>query len=220
MNAKDYLRFLAKATVSATGCWDWAGKIGRAGYGRFRPSKQGMGLPRHKRWGEVRAHRWAMEWLGGTDPGELMVCHTCDNRRCVNPSHLFLGTAKDNYDDMVAKGRRRLLRGSEHPMFGTGPLLPDGTKRRGGSHGMSKKTGLTEAKVAEYKLWRSRGMRRCTAAERLGVSKQVLSAIDRGITWRHVDGPRPADYPEPEPSSEPLVRFTIRTSPLRESRPR
>jgi hypothetical protein len=78
-------------------CWVW--KLGTTdnGYGLVKKS----GLPTR------RAHRVAwMVHTGELPPDELMVCHHCDNPPCVNPKHLFLGTAMDNHKDMVSKGRR------------------------------------------------------------------------------------------------------------------
>ena len=54
-----------------------------------------------------RSHRVSYFITYGRFPQELRVCHTCDNPSCVKPEHLFLGTAKDNFEDMAAKGRRR-----------------------------------------------------------------------------------------------------------------
>jgi hypothetical protein len=76
-------------------CWEWTRKKAR-GYGRFDV----RGWP-------VYAHRIAWVIAFGVIPDGLYVCHSCDNPPCVNPAHLFLGTAKDNMQDKVRKGRHR-----------------------------------------------------------------------------------------------------------------
>lgn len=84
-------------------CWLWIGHLNkkRGGYGYFKS--------RGKIW---RAHRLSYEIHYGSFDKSLDVCHKCDNPPCVNPNHLFLGTAKDNCQDTVRKGRTK--RGSEH----------------------------------------------------------------------------------------------------------
>jgi hypothetical protein len=89
-------RLLAKTKIDAdTGCWNWtASKCGK-GYGQFKLD------------GKMRlAHRVSYEMHTGPIPVGMSVCHQCDNKACINPSHFFLGTNLDNVADKVAKGRQ------------------------------------------------------------------------------------------------------------------
>jgi len=86
-------RFLSKTKISDAGCWEWTGAL-NLGYGVF--GLFGVARP---------AHRVSWGLFKGELPKELFICHKCDNRKCVNPDHLFLGTHQDNMDDMVRKGR-------------------------------------------------------------------------------------------------------------------
>jgi hypothetical protein len=85
----------------ATGCWLWIGGIGGDGYPRFG-------------WGgnnQIGAHRAAWKLFRGEIPEGNSVLHHCDVPSCVNPSHLFVGTTRDNVLDMFKKGRARIYRG-------------------------------------------------------------------------------------------------------------
>ena len=76
------------------GCWEWQGYRHDWGYGKLAYRTQ-----------YYYAHRVSYELHYGPIPDGLHVCHTCDNPRCCNPAHLFVGTAKDNLSDMMMKGR-------------------------------------------------------------------------------------------------------------------
>ena len=79
-------------------CFEWTGYRDKDGYGRHRP---GTGK------NYVGAHRFAWQLAGGEIPKGLHVLHRCDNRPCVNPHHLLVGTPKDNAQDMMVRGRFR-----------------------------------------------------------------------------------------------------------------
>ena len=89
-------RLLAKTSVNAkTGCWECTSSPDNE-YGRIRLNgKQHL------------AHRVSWETHNGAVPDGLLVCHRCDNPKCINPEHLFLGTHSANMADMSRKGRRR-----------------------------------------------------------------------------------------------------------------
>ena len=90
------------------GCWEWTASLNPDGYGRFYLNEKYMG-----------AHRasWMIhngEIPSGDGSHGTCVLHKCDNRKCVNPDHLFLGSQQDNLSDMEEKGRRDSSKGKSH----------------------------------------------------------------------------------------------------------
>ncbi len=83
-----------KSQPLPNGCVLWTGKVNRYGYGLIFHNKKC-----------ITAHRVSFILNNGSDVAGKLICHSCDNPTCVNPEHLFLGTHKDNTQDMIRKGR-------------------------------------------------------------------------------------------------------------------
>ena len=115
------------------------------------------------------AHRVAWELAYGQVPNGLFVCHRCDNPPCVRPEHLFLGTARDNTQDAIAKGRF---------VFN---LRPETT--RGEANGRAK---ITEDQVREIRKRRESGVGTGSLAKEYGLSRSFVQKIVRRERWSHV----------------------------------
>ena len=144
------------------GCWEWIGYRTPYGYGSF-----GAG---GRQRGAVFAHRFAYELINGPVPNGLCVLHRCDNPPCVRPDHLFLGTKKDNTQDMMEKKRHGVYTHPEHI-------------RRGERHHRCR---LTEGKVRGIRLRVTAGESRETLALEHGVSRATIDDIVNRRTWRHL----------------------------------
>lgn len=148
-----------------TECWRWTARRNANGYGTLKVNG--------RQW---LAHRVAWALTVGTDPGPLLVCHHCDNPGCVNPAHLFVGTASDNAQDMVRKGRAHL---QKHPELSPYTLYP-GSRPKGERNGRAR---VTEAVVTEIRAMRAGGMSQAAIGRKVGLSQQQISHIVRGVCW-------------------------------------
>lgn len=145
------------ANVCRTGdlfsCWEWSGARLDNGYGKMTPTGKA---------GSIGAHRVSWEIHFGPIPEGLFVCHHCDNRRCVRPDHLFLGTPADNQADAAEKGRRPL----------------------GEGHANSKLND--EAVRAIRTLHAAGGITGKQLAQQFGVTPQTICDVLKRKIWRHV----------------------------------
>jgi hypothetical protein len=140
-----YERFWAKVDrLGPDDCWNWTGSTDGKGRGQINPGRRQDGSKNPP----IKAPRAVWMLTYGEVP-DGYVCHTCDNPLCVNPAHLFLGSAQDNVDDMVTK-RRHWLHGATHCKSGH-EYTPENTGRHS-SGGRSCKTCERE----RYRRYRER----------------------------------------------------------------
>lgn len=172
-------RFEQSFVRTQDGCWEWQDRGAAAGgYGRFTAGGT--------RW---QAHRAAYQLFVGDIPDELCVLHRCDNRPCVRPDHLFLGTRPENTADMVAKGRQ--ARGERQ-----GTHTHPQTVARGKGHWTASKPArvargvrnaaakLTAATVRQIRSAVRSGVPQRQIAERFGISQGHVSHIAKGKFWK------------------------------------
>ncbi len=158
---EDVARFWRKVNKS-DGCWLWNTHKFRNGYGKFMKCKAQYG-----------AHRIAFMIQHGYDPGQILVCHTCDDHACVRGDHLFLGTHKDNSGDMKAKGRSAT--GDKNGMRTHPHRTSPGEK-----NGYAK---LTDAQVREIcRVYDAGEADQYELADRFGVWQMTISRIVRRVS--------------------------------------
>ena len=151
------VRFMQKVSIPkgppASVCWEWIAYKNPDGYGQFRFEGS-----------MKRAHRVAWEMANAERvPKGLSVMHSCDNPGCVNPYHLFLGTQRDNMDDMNEKGRGNYVRGER-----------------------VAQPKLTEPDVLEIRRLVNGGISYRTLGKMFRVTNQAVHSVVSGRTWKHV----------------------------------
>jgi hypothetical protein len=140
-------RFFEKTERNTNGCLEWNSWLLPNGYGQF-----------HKSGKTVLAHRVAWEIQNGEVPADMFILHKCDNRKCVDHTHLFLGTFNENMADMVSKDRHA----------------------RGTRNGHAK---LTDAQVLEIRA--AVGTHK-SIGQKYAVTQGLVSMIRSGRIWRHI----------------------------------
>jgi len=157
--ANRFWKFVDKG--KKTECWNWKGHFSGS-TSRYPSFYDGNS--------EVKAHRFSYELHVGPIPEGLLVCHHCDNKSCVNPAHLFVGTHKDNTND--ARQKNRLRWGSLH-----------GEK--------NPRSKWTEQQVRDVvRLWKQ-GMPLADVAMNSGVTRTSVGAIVEGRVWSKLTGISP-----------------------------
>jgi hypothetical protein len=161
-------RFMNKVEITKD-CWIWKAANTPRGYGIFTVKKK-----------NIYAHRYSWSFVNGEIPEGMVICHRCDNPSCVNPDHLFIGTQKENLDDMKNKGRSPVgekHRTKTHPelvlrgeQIGTSKLSEEQVRKireeyRPGKPGVKSETSLT-------------GL-----AKKYGVNFQTISKIINNKRW-------------------------------------
>lgn len=151
-----------KNVIRTEGCWDWKGPINKGGYTIMTCRKQN---------GAETGHR--ASWLihKGEIPKFKHICHSCDNRRCTNPDHLWIGTNKQNNDDKIKKGREAK---------NTPP------HKIGSENGASK---LKEDQVKEIKELLKKGLTMVEIGRQYNVSKTTILRIKNKTHWKHIEEP-------------------------------
>lgn len=150
-------RFLSKIAYTANPncCWEWQANTSKSGYGKV--TVKGI---------TILAQRMAYYIHTGIDPIGSIILHTCDNRKCVNPNHLSIGTHKDNSRDMIIKGRgkEQFMNGEKH-----------------------KNAKLTEDIVREIRRKHSEyGLKSGELALMYGICQPAMSRILSRKRWSHI----------------------------------
>lgn len=159
-------RFLASFTKGKKDeCWNWNNSVDSSGYGQV------------KEFGKIhKAHRFSYTHYVGKIPDGLCVLHSCDNPRCVNPNHLWLGTKADNSRDMIEKGRDnfKCSKGATDPA-------------KGEDNGMAILTEELVIWIRQVYKPRHPKFGQSALGRHLGMSQANIHRIITRKLWSHVD---------------------------------
>lgn len=173
---------LSRIKVNAAGCFEWQGRRDRDGYGEMVIDGK-----------QKKAHRVSYEAFRKPIPSGLLACHHCDNRRCINPAHLFLGTHKDNADDAVSKHR-----------------IASGEKRCNAK--------LNDELVREIVNRHNGGEFMRDIARSVGISLRVAGRVIHGEAWVRTDRPETIATTRKRKKGESLPHAKLTELAVREIR--
>jgi len=155
------------------GCWIWQGAQTNCGYGKIGHEKN-----------HFSTHRFSYEIFNGKIPIGKIICHSCDNKLCCNPEHLWIGTQKENIQDAKRKGKLPKQFGRKHSEETLKKLKfrkrPD---RRGEKHHLRK---LKNNDVFEIRKLLNTGITQKEIGIRYGIHQSVISYIKNGKYWSHI----------------------------------
>jgi hypothetical protein len=145
-------RLLKRFQIVPSGCWEYTGGINNKGYGRIKDDFKNL-----------LAHRVSYEIFIGEIQEDFCVCHKCDNRKCINPAHLFLGTKADNNKDRHDKGRS-----ADHS---------------------GEKNGRAKLSAADIKMiieLREKGLTYKQISQKFPVNVQTIGKVCNQKLWRNI----------------------------------
>ena len=157
VDRKDSLKYRFESSFTKKNekeCWIWNKKLDKQGYGVFFSGKDKS----------CRAHRFSYTFYIGEIPSGLLVCHKCDNRSCVNPSHLWIGTNKDNMADMKKKGRSQRAIGESH-----------------------SRSIMTSEMVKLIKIRIKNGEAMAKIARDFNIAYSTIANLKYGLCWNHIE---------------------------------
>lgn len=161
-------RFWAKVSRGASSeCWEWNGAT-VSGYGFITLTSQRR---------QEYAHRVAWKLTYGEIENGMLVCHKCDNRKCCNPNHLFLGTFKDNTQDMLNKGRSAW-------QINPPPQKVKLGQAKGERIGQHK---LSESSIVLIRQLYREGTTQAALSRQFKVSPSAICRAISKFTWKHIE---------------------------------
>lgn len=145
-------KFWSMCEKRENSCWEWTRCLHKDGYGQ---------LSYHRKF--WLAHRLAWHLARGPIPKGICVCHKCDNPKCINPDHLFIGSHAENMSDMKNKGRRKNINSGE----------------------LNGRAKISASDAAEIRnKYQSGKTRQVDLAAEYGIAQTVISLIVRGKIWK------------------------------------